>query len=447
MRMTIRSIVMAALLLASAVPAFAQLAQPTQRQGRPVRGLFANGSGDAAQQLVLNVSFGAGYDKDKGGTASGGPGAPPIVYADQSGSYGTGSANLSYGLSWEKIQAGASVGSHFRYQNQTNDFTQSLGANAFVSAQLTKKTSVAVSQNVARQPHNLQMLYGSWYAAGVAGDPLMDLSGATGTGSSLTFNTAASLSQSITTRIGLSATYAHQQHGGWYGSSTKSTTDTVSAGIYYSIFRGARVRLAYGTVTSRYGSQTTRTTYDGLLADGGLDLGRAISLTRRLTFNFSIGGAGARNEGGDTNFILTGHSSLSYELGRSWTADLNFHRGVDYNQGLGQPVVVDSVSAGVNGDLSRRIQLNAGGGWVSGDVGIGVGGSSYSVATASASVRTALTRTMGISVLYAFRHYQFDNPGALPIGLRPNADRHTVRASLDLWVPLITRARRANASR
>src|SRR6185503_5412678 len=280
--------------LAVAVPASAQLAQPKQRQGRPVRGLFANGSGDTGQQLVLNLSFGAGYDKDKGGPANGGPGQPPVIQPDRSGSYGNGSASLSYGLLWEKIQAGATLGSHFRYRNQTDDFTQSAGAQAFVSSQLTTKTSLAASTSVSRQPHNLGMLYGSWYAAGEAIDPLMDLSGATGTGSSLSVNTSASFNQSITQRIGLSASYGHHQHGGWYGTSTKSYTDTLSAGIYYSLFRGARLRVAYGTVSSRYGAAGTKTTYDGLMADGGLDLGRAISLTRRLTFGFSTGVSGAR---------------------------------------------------------------------------------------------------------------------------------------------------------
>src|SRR6185503_92525 len=199
-----------------------------------------------------------------------------------------------------------------------------------------------------------------------------------------------------------------------------------------------------------YGVAGTKTTYDGLMADGGLDLGRAISLTRRLTFGFSTGVSGARTEGGDLHYVLTGHSTLSYEIGRSWTSSLSFHRGVDYSQGLGLPVIIDSVSAGVSGDLGRRVQVSAGGGFVSGNVGAGLsgaGGSSYKVATGNASVRTALTRTTGVSVHYAYRHYRFGDPAALPIGLRANADRHTVRASLDLWVPLITRARRPNASR
>src|SRR5690349_18804214 len=95
--------VMLAAALAVAVPASAQLAQPTQRQGRPVRGLFANGTGDVGQQLVLNVSFGAGYDKDKGGLANAGPGLPPVAQPDRSGKYGSGSASLGYSLSWEKI--------------------------------------------------------------------------------------------------------------------------------------------------------------------------------------------------------------------------------------------------------------------------------------------------------------------------------------------------------
>lgn len=451
MMKTLRSILLLAAVLVTATPAYAQLVNPQPRQGRPVRGLFGGGTGNYDQQLVLNISMGAGYDKDKAGQADGGPGQPPIIYPSRTGNYANGSMGLNYSLSRDKISAGADISTNGRLQpNQPTDLLRAFGTGAHVTAQLATRTSLSASAGLSVQPHNQDLLYGSWVNPGAPVDATMDLSGSTTDTNHANSRSAVNFTQGITQRIGVTAQYSYHRQGLWFSEDADSSTQSASVGVSVAIFRGARFRVAYGSSTSTYGAGPTgiKTKYSGLMLDGGIDVGRAISLSRRATFTFSTGVAGARDEGGALHYVATGHGALSYELGRSWTADVNYQRGVDFNQGLAQPVVLDTMSGGVSGDLGRRVQLSANAGFAHGKIGVGeTFDRSYNAWSGRLNVRTALTRLLGVSVQYAYRHYEFDNTVSLPIGVRPSTDRQTVRASLDLWLPLITRTRSANASR
>jgi len=181
--------------------------------------------------------------------------------------------------------------------------------------------------------------------------------------------------------------------------------------------------------------------------DGGLAFDRALSLTRRTHLSLSTGLIGARDIGGQTHYYVTGQGTLTYELGRSWTAALNYRRGVDFNQNIGQPMVMDMVSGGVSGELSRRIHVSTSAASSWGVVGIALGNDRFRATSATANLQTALTRQLGFSVGYVYGHYLFDESTSLPLGMQPSTDRQTIRVTLDLWVPLFTRARRPDASR
>ena len=100
----------------------------------------------------------------------------------------------------------------------------------------------------------------------------------------------------------------------------------------------------------------------------------------------------------------------------------------------------------MSGDLSRRFHVSTAVASSWGSIGI-ASANGLNALSATASLRTAITREVGASLRYAYGHYLVDDSTVLPIGMRPGTDRQSLRATIDVWIPLFTRARRPDASR
>lgn len=435
--------------LAIAAPAFAQIAQPTLRSTRPARGLFGSGIGDVEQSLIFTASIGGGYDKANGGQISSVPGDPLVVTPPWSGANGYASTSLAYTLSRGSVHAAANFGAQGRFRSgRANNGFNAIGLGGNIGWDISERTSIQASQGFSRQPRNMQMFYGNWFDADSQPNGVFDLSGATSLTDFTTSQTAVTFQQGFTDRLALNAGYSyHRYFGSTSVTAGDSRTSSARAGLAYQIAKGIYVRIGYGTTSAYYGDSREPVKYGGLVMDGGLVFDRAISLTRRTRLSFATGLTGARGEGGATHYYVTGRGTLTYEIGRSWTAAMNYRRGVDFNQSFGQPIVMDIVSAGISGDLSRRVQVGAGAAGSWGSIGISPGAGRYDSYSATSNLRLALTREVGVSVQYAYRHYLVDDERSLPIGMQPTTDRQSIRATLDLWFPLFTRARRADAAR
>jgi len=434
--------------LAIAAPASAQIAQPTLRSTRPARGLFGGGVGDVSQSLIFTASLGGGYDKAEGGQIINGPGLAPIVSPPWVGSHVVAMTALGYSLSLGRVHAGATFDAHGRFRDGQSNTFSGMGAGGNIGWDIASRTTLSASQGFSRQPRNMQLFYGGAFDATSTPNTVFDLSGATSLADYTSSQTSVRFQQGITSRIALNAGYSYLTYFGSNNSTmSDATTSTAALGLSYSIAKGVYFRMGYGSTTARYGASSQPVRYNGLVMDGGLVFDRALSLTRRTSVTFSTGLTGARDDAGLVHYFVAGRGTLSYELGRSWTTAVNYRRGVDFDQTFGQPIVMDMVSAGISGDLNRRFQASAGvaGSW--GSIGINAGASGYNAYSASADLRTALTRQLGISLSYAYRHYFVDDQRSLPIGMQPSTDRHSIRATLDLWVPLFTRARRPDATR
>jgi hypothetical protein len=61
----------------------------------------------------------------------------------------------------------------------------------------------------------------------------------------------------------------------------------------------------------------------------------------------------------------------------------------------------------------------------------------YRAFHATASVQTALTSLLGVSVGYTYYSYRFDSADFLPSTVRQRDRRHTLHASVDLFLPLL----------
>ena len=442
----LRLIVMLATALAVAAPAFAQIAQPTLRSTRPARGLFGGGLGDTSQSLILTASLGGGIDKTDNSQVFDDNGVPTGETAPWTGGYAIAMAGLTYSLSLGDVNIGAGFDAQARYRDVglSRNFN-AIGGNANIGWNIAERTQLSAMQSFSRQPRNMQTFYGGWFDATTSSSPVFDLSGATSLRDYTTLQSAVSFQQGFTDRIALNAGYSYYSSASDGGVVTDSTSSMAAAGIAFNIAKGVQFRIGYGNTVAYYGS--TKVRYSGVMMDGGLFFDRALSLTRKTSLSFSTGLTGARDQNGFNHYFVTGRGTLSYEIGRSWTSALNYRRGVDFNQNLGQPMVMDMASAGISGDLSRRFHLSSAVATSWGAIGIGAGNNGFHAVSFTTNLRTALTRELGASLTYAYGHYLVDDPRTLPLGMRPSTDRHAIRATVDAWFPLFTRARRANASR
>ena len=223
----------------------------------------------------------------------------------------------------------------------------------------------------------------------------------------------ADLSRRLGSRSDLSVNYGYRRL--FYLSEESAFRDSEyhTAGIHYS-----RGLTRYATM--RAGYQYTRS----VLIDGGqeptsfhnIDLGvnyaRALSLSRRTTFSFSTGAAAVTSGtvASDSplfdriRFTAIGNASLEHEIGRTWTLDANYARGLDYEPTLGQPYLHDTASVGLVGLLARRLDFSSEIRYTS--ASIGLTSRNYSSWVATSQLRGAIVGSLAAFASYYYYWYR-----------------------------------------
>jgi len=427
------------------VPAFAQFQPPRPRSERPQRGLFGSGYGNTEQSLILSASFGGGYDNDLLGQATGAPtpsGGPRGV-----GRFGFGAASLGYSINREPISASAHIGGtgHY-YPEMDNPRVFALGAGMQASWQIARRSSLSTSNQLNSQPYSLRAFYGLPVDAETSPDSTDVLNYAIGSVSYMDWRSSVDFSQGITEHLTASVGYTYFNVD--YGDEDNNyASHSILGRLTYQVTKSLSVHGGYGRTTTDYGSDELDGRYGARTIDAGVDFGKAVSLTRRTSMTFAAGVSGIENYG-DVNYYFTGNVNVTHELGRSWTVFAEARRAANFYQTFGDPVVSTSVTGGISGLLHRRVQVGAQGGWSRGIVGIASIVPEFDSWTAGASMRYAIARSAGLSVTYSIFHYVFDENGApQPIGTEPEMRNQSVRVTFDWSTPLMTVARRANASR
>jgi hypothetical protein len=104
-------------------------------------------------------------------------------------------------------------------------------------------------------------------------------------------------------------------------------------------------------------------------------------------------------------------------------------------QGVGQEIFADTVTAGISGLLTRRVEFGSGVTYSSGrDQPNGRHG--YGTYSASARIGYALSRNVSLFTQYFYLHYRFNDSVVLPAGTPHDLGRQGVRVGLALWAPL-----------
>jgi hypothetical protein len=432
---------LAVALVVTAAPAFAQLAPP--QQPRPTRALFGAGtSTNTSQHLTLNASFGAGYDDDRLTTT---PVANPLLPPPpppRSGGFGNGSANLSYGLNHRSVSAGLAAGAHGRYYeglNQPLVGTYSVSGN--LAVHIGTRTTLSTSHQVGLYLSNIGFLSNDPLGTGSQTVPVDPTTFANvSTYSSMRSEVQAAYS--LTQRWSVGAGYSYYTNDLWTSTTSRYASTGGSVSTSFALTRGLSLRAGYSFTGAAGGLVAGSSSYRGRSFDGGVAFNRALSLSRRSTLAFSTGLSGVTDPNGSTRFYLTGNATFGYEIGRSWSVSASYARSADFYQAVGQPVLLDTAGVGIGGLIGRRVQLSVNTGLVKGKALSSLIQSDYMAVNSGVRLQVALTRQLAVGAGYSYYIHEFDDSTPLPPGVLSSLERQSVRVSLNVWVPILSRARR-----
>ena len=207
-------------------------------------------------------------------------------------------------------------------------------------------------------------------------------------------------------------------------------TDNTSVTFSRRATRFTSFRVGGGTRVGTYGqashAEGTRTEE----MEFGFDYVRrrtAVSLSTGVTF-FPVGDG--------TSQRMTGSMSLLLPLSRQWSSSFQYKRALQFVEAALYPFLADSFSGGLNGHITRRLNLSGSYGYSAGQVGVSAEGGTYGTYAATGQVAFSLTRHYAFYAEYVYYQYAFDRSTFL--GTIPSQfERQTVRVGLKLWFPVV----------
>jgi hypothetical protein len=183
----------------------------------------------------------------------------------------------------------------------------------------------------------------------------------------------------------------------------------------------------------------------------GIDYNRAFSLSgRRTTLTFTTGSAltaaGRAEDVGEQTItsshlrpFLQGSVTLRRNLFRSWDAQAGYRRQVYFIEGFTDPLFAEGVSAGVLGQLSRYLKVNALVGYSSGQIGRkSSSGRTYSTMLLSGQFAHQITDKIDFFVSYFYLRQQVGKEVVLPAGFAHSLNRYSLRSGVSFRLPLIS---------
>jgi hypothetical protein len=215
-----------------------------------------------------------------------------------------------------------------------------------------------------------------------------------------------------------------------------SLDSTVGASLSRRLSRSssARVNYIFRDGGYRLNSETTPIRLHDL--EFGYDLDLAHSPTKRTSISFS-GGPSLVDFQGRQAVRAFGGVALTHPFNRSWNLRAFYRRGVTFLDGTNQPFLSNSMSVGVAGLLTNRLDVSVSAGAILGDIGFegGIGAltTPYDTYTGSSRVRFGLTNSIALFGEYLATYSRFNNS----IGPPPGLNRGGLRFGLNLYVPIV----------
>jgi len=437
-RLWLRSLISAVLVAVPALSAYAQ-EMPPVRAERPYRGLFRGGVGDTSQQLTATARIGGGYDDALSRRST------PAGETQQAlqGTYSSASAGASYGLSLDRVSISAQGAMGGRlYSRRSGEWLASRSASVVLGTQVLRSTRVTVAQSYWYRPYNLLSLStGAWVGSPVPGDLVEDDMGISPRRYS-TVATTAGIVQSFRSGARTSADVDYT----YLRSATSvmgTALETQRAGgtLRRTMTRNLSLNLGYHYRRTDYPSGLDRRRFTAHEGNIGVDFHRPLSLTRRTLLTI-YSGSSAFTVANRTQYRAFGDARLTHEMGRTWGAALAYGRNVGFVETFDQPILYDSVTAGLGGLVTRRLELSANARASTGQIGLTGSDRGYRTYMGSMTLTTSLTRTIGIGAQYFYIRYRFGGSADLPGGVARDGERQGVHAYISVWAPIFSRARR-----
>jgi hypothetical protein len=421
---------------------------PAARPERPYRGVFAGGVGDAGQVLTINGSAGVSADDNVlAGLRSDSVVERSPTRPSAAGIFESGTAGAGYRLARDRFGLDAAMATTARYVKEANPrLITSRGGNLALSYRALTNTMLSASTSASYRPYYLLDLVPS---SGIAVDTPDDLSEdvAISTQRVLTTAGSAGIEQTLhfgrRTTVSLDYTYSRRRI-----SSRASDYQTQSVGgtLRRSLTKDLAVRAGYHLREYDYPALSERQALRVGAADAGVDFGRALSVTRRTTLQFSSGSMVVAGDRTRNQFRVIGEARLAHDMARTWQAGLSYGRNVRFVDSFAEPILYDAVTADWGGLITRRLQFTTSARATWGDVGL-TGRQPYTAYVGSVVLSQALNRYLALSASYFYSQYHFDEALAAPLGVTARRERQGVRVSVTGWVPIFSRARTTNAAR
>jgi hypothetical protein len=429
------------LLLSGSVPAAAQ----TSGSARPFRGALFGSHGDEKSTQRLDVSGLVLEAYDDNLFATLGSSVDPRS-RQMDGFYTLLQPGIDYRFTQQRVQVGVTGMSALGYYpdfRELKSISHNLGAG--VSMQPGRKTTILVNQTAAYSPSYLYGLFPTSPET-VPGQPMPDApnysvnnleSFSYGTTSSVSF----SLSRRATASFGGNYRYTDFTH------ETIVQRDQVSKGgdgqFSYQRTRNFAFRLSYHYLTGNlgYGGADADTAENRL--EAGVSYSRPLSASRHMSFTFNAGSSAVDTTGGpefqlpDRLYRASADASLDYPFARSWAARGSFRRGLEFVPGLAQPVYANGVTAGLDGLLSRRLEIGFAGGYSQGRSALAPAASQFDTYNGSVRLQYALANSTAIHVEYLYYFYDFLGDALVLSGAPPRLERNGVRVGLRFFVPTL----------
>jgi hypothetical protein len=439
----LRSVIAIAAVLAY-VPSYALAQSVGSQRGQ---GLFGGVRPDnnAKSRLDLSVSVVEGYDSDVPSELR--PTLDPSNL--QPGGYWTMlDAGLAYAWRGRGAQFGANAASILRHYAEIGE-VRSLGHSTGlgVIVDLPRRTALLANQSVAYSPTYLSGLFptGAVVEPGDPGTTAPNYS--VGSLESYAYTTTMAVRHELTRRsnVTLSADYTYQDRLNESDLWNDVDAKAVQGEFARNIGRNTALRAQYRYRAGQFGYAGTGKTIEHA-ADLGVSYSRRLSGTRQATLRFNLGPSSAVLPEALSTGIVTrrqyraaGEASFAYEFGQSWQARVNYKRGLEYIVDLPEPVFADGASVGVDGLVSRRVDLVMSAGYSSGESLLNRENLLYDTYTGQLRVRYAFGRPFAVFAEYLYYYYSFRGNTQLREGLPPGLERSGVRAGLTLWVPAMRR--------
>ncbi|MEO7192313.1 MAG: hypothetical protein ABI051_14770, partial [Vicinamibacterales bacterium] len=438
----------------------AAVAAQAQSTRRPDMNLFGRALRDPQQSLAVRGNLGATFYDALGKRLFDPNGVPAPDHGW--GSFATGA--LIYNLSLANITFDGSLGGFATYYpNQARKFrtnvTPGAGAHTGWTRNLSDKTRLNVSSGLSLGSLSAEaILPGGPGGLGIdtgfgsssdATSAFLPQQAAFVKGTRLSLFTGASLTHELSRRFNLTGDYQIRKDTsfGGEGQPLGLWGQTVGAALHFAVTRNLSVRggYIYGETHRKNDDRIGRTHS----ADIGVDYNRGavLQLTRRTTLAFNGGASGYVDRAGTQHYRLIGNASLNHQMGRTWISGVDYTRGLDSNQLLFQePLLNDTLTARMNGLISRRLGFHSEASVQHGSVGFARGDNDVVRSVADAGLQFALGRHYALGADYTYYRYNYSAQVARPLGLPTVSASQGVHVFLSAWAPIFQRGGR-NASR